>query len=228
MALINCKLCNNRISTRAEDCPKCGCPNSVRSDTQTASHQKKNCAECEHGGTDGGYSCNLCDTTLTSGFKPVTAVQGGSVSKNRRENDISTIAGLDLLVIIDELEINSSLKDVFVKIAATQSTSGFLGIRKYVTECSELKYFKAANTLSAISSNLALLTGPFYYIMFGIWRKGAVLLVMQLAALAGAVFGNQALQIVSLILLVATQTMVYCAAKYDRYRQLVLHETFWW
>lgn len=103
-----------------------------------------------------------------------------------------------------------------------------LGVRRYASDEPELRYFGSLNTANRISSNLALLLGPYYYLIHGVWRKGGLLMALQLFLIAGIVFCITPVQVAALLGLLAIQLLAYCSAKYDRYRKLMLDETFWW
>lgn len=226
MALISCKLCGNRISTRAQLCPKCGCPNIARTAKEQVAPKTKNCAACEYGGSDGGYTCNLCDAESGKPFQQTAPPQHGPLEPQTATE--GTSAPLALLVQIEELEIDSSLKGVFAKLATSTPATVLLGVRRYASNEPELRYFGSLNTANRISSNIALVLGPYYYLMHGIWRKGGLLMVAQLLLIAGIVFCITPVQVVALLGLLAIQLLAYCSAKYDRYRKLMLDETFWW
>ena len=70
--------------------------------------------------------------------------------------------------------------------------------------------------------------GGFYYILHGIWRKGVLVIVLQLGLLAALLFCIVPVQIAAVVGLALLQLIVFASAKYDRYRQLVLEEVFWW
>ena len=224
MALVTCNLCGKNISSRAVVCPKCGCPTLARKDSVQRS--TKNCSECENAGIDGHYACNLCDGDSLRAFKPRPEF------KKQQGQDLlrpsTDAADIDLLVKIDGLDIGSDLKSVFIEISATPFKSRLFGINSYTADAGELKYFRRLNSLTTICSNLAFLCGPFYYFMYMMWKKGAILLTVQLALFTGIVFGILPVSVVSLILLFVLHGICYCSAKYDRYRKLVLDEKFWW
>lgn len=225
MALVSCNLCENKISTRARYCPKCGCPNPARNESAPSS--SKDCANCENSGPDGGYACNLCDTGAFSSFQAKKSAtqqkQAAEVPMQFKGESVG-----DLLAQLDELEAGSYSKELYAKISNAVITSRVLGINLYAGDDIDLKYFRQLNTVNSVCSNLALLLGPFYYIFYGLWRKGALLLLLQILFSAGIVFGNRMAAIVSLVLLLLVQVISYCAAKYDRYRKHVLGEEFWW
>jgi len=227
MALISCKLCGNRISTRAQLCPKCGCPNIVRVAQEPVVPKTKNCAECEYGGSDGGYTCNLCDAETVKPLQQAAQPTHAPSTQPQAPGEGSP-APLALLVQIEELEIDSSLKGVFAKLATSSPASVMLGVRRYASDEPELRYFGSLNTANRISSNLALLLGPYYYLIHGVWRKGGLLMALQLLLIAGIVFCITPVQVAALLGLLAIQLLAYCSAKYDRYRKLMLDETFWW
>lgn len=225
MALVSCNLCENKISTRARYCPKCGCPNPARNDA--VPKHSKDCANCENSGPDGDYACNLCETGTFSSFQ----AKKSTAQLNQAAEGSSQFKGEsvgDLLAQLDELEVGSYSKELYAKLADAEITSRVFGINLYAGDDINLKYFRQFNTSNSVCSNMALLLGPFYYIFYGLWRKGALLLLLQILFSAGIVFGNRLAAIVSLMLLVLVQVMSYCSAKYDRYRKDVLGEEFWW
>jgi len=225
MALVKCNLCGNNISSKASICPKCGCPTLVKK--ESPSRPVKNCSECEYGGADNEYACNLCDSGSLQAFKAKSDIKGRQLEGDRH-HQFSGAADMDLLVKIDDLDVGSDLKNLFVKISTTPFQSRLIGINSYTTDDSELKYFKHLNSLATVSSNLALISGPFYYFIHAMWKKGIVLLVIQLALFSGIVFGILPVSISCFAALLGLQCICYCSAKYDRYRKLVLDEEFWW
>ena len=225
MALVKCNLCGNNISSKASICPKCGCPTLVKK--ESASRPAKNCSECEYGGVDGEYACNLCDSGSFQAFKAKSDLKDLR-SGSDRQHQFSGNTDTDLLVKIDDLDIGSDLKNVFVKIFSTPHRSRLFGIKGYTSDDSELKYFKHFNSLVTVGSNLALVFGPFYYFIHGMWKKGIVLLLIQLALFSGIVFGILPVSISCFVALLGLHCICYCSAKYDRYRKLVLDEEFWW
>lgn len=225
MALVNCNLCENKISTRARYCPKCGCPNPARKDT--ISENSKNCAACENSGPDGGYSCNLCDTGSLSSFQAKSSSNALKQDAEVKPQFKGESVG-ELLAQLDELEVGSYSKTLYSKISTAEITSRIFGINVYAGDDVDLKYFRQINTVNSVCSNAALLLGPFYYIFYGVWRKGAILVVLQLLFSAGIVFGNRTVAVLSFVLLLLVQVVCYCSAKYDRYRKAVLGQEFWW
>lgn len=225
MALVKCNLCGNNISSRALLCPKCGCPTLTPKDSAT--RRAKNCSECENGGVDGDYACNLCEGNSLKAFRAKPEIKEQQLGSDR-QHQLSSETNMDLLVKIDELDVGSDLKSLFVKISSTPLKGRLFGINRYTSDDSELKYFKHLNSLATVCSNLALVLGPFYYFVYAIWKKGIVLLLVQLALLTGSVFGILPVSISCLVALVGLHGICYCSAKYDRYRKLVLDEEFWW
>lgn len=225
MALVKCNLCGNNISSRALFCPKCGCPTLAQKDT--ASRRARNCSECENGGADGDYACNLCDGDSLQAFRAKPEIKGQQLGSDR-QHQLSGDTDIDLLVKIDGLDVGSDLKTLFVKISSTPLGSRLFGINSYISDDTDLKYFKRLNSLTTVGSNIALVFGPFYYFIHVMWKKGIVLLLVQLALLAGIVFCVLPVSISCFAALVGLQSICYCSAKYDRYRKIVLDEDFWW
>lgn len=232
MALISCKLCENKISSRARVCPKCGCPNILRTDDPLTKSNGKNCADCEYSGTDGGFSCNLCDDARNiSGYK-----QQGSSMIGRLESlmgsspaDIAKQIESNLLQIIATLDIDDDLRLIFEKIATTEIKKRRLSVNLYEGEDPALSYFSTPFvSASSIASPMALLLGPLSYFAVGLWKKGILLTILVFSLLLGTIFLIPVAAAGLVLMVFLLYLLCYCNLKYDRYRQLVLHESFWW
>ncbi len=227
MALIACKLCGKSVSSRALACPKCGCPNILRTAQQPAAAPRKNCVDCEYFGMDSSFACNLCELQgeppKSSNLRSHSQITAAEQSQLQQGTPPS-----DLLAQISALEIDPHLQELFTLIAATPISANLLGIRRFEVDIPQLRHFRTLRTTGVIDSSQALLMGGFYYILHGIWRKGVLVIVLQLGLLAALLFCIVPVQIAAVIGLALLQLIVFASAKYDRYRQLVLEEVFWW
>lgn len=225
MALVACNLCGNKISTRAKLCPKCGCPTLKQADAGRRP-AVKNCADCQHGGVDGEYACNLCDSGSLQAFKAKTGVK----SRQETEHPSARSAGADVSLVaqIESLDLDGSLKELFFMLTSATVSARIAGINFYANQDSRFRYFRRLNSFDTVGSNLALICGPLYYFLHAIWKKGALLQIAQFTLITGVVFTIQPVSLACLAGLVGLHGLCYCSAKFDRYRKLVLNETFWW
>ncbi len=225
MALIPCKLCGKAISTRALVCPKCGCPNILRTAQEASAPPKKTCIDCEYFGVDGSHACNLCEL---QGVSPKTQRSVRSQLTAEEQQMGQGRGASDLLTRISALELDPHLQELFALIAATPISAKLLGIRRFAVDLPQLRHFRSLRTGEMIDSSQALVMGGFYYILHGLWRKGGLVITLQLGLLAALLFCITPVQIGAVIGLVLLQLVIFASAKYDRYRQLVLEEVFWW
>jgi multisubunit Na+/H+ antiporter MnhG subunit len=223
MALVPCNLCNNRISTKAKSCPKCGCPNINRDETVIT--RAKNCNTCSYAPTEPGFTCNLCDVPATDSLKPTERAPSAKADLEKlfdTDSRNSSIAAR-----IAELDISRDLKDVFTMIALSERDRGPLSEMPDGDDI-RLKCFRAIDSRPTICSNLALFLGAAYYFIHGIWQKGSLLaLIMLSPALLFFLSGRVAALILAMAALYVHVTC-YRSAKRDRYRRQVLEERFWW
>lgn len=218
MALVSCGSCGHRISSWARSCPKCGYPAAGIDRHAYGGAPVRESADGRHDGVSRDVFREMGRQAQAEGASPSPLNQ-----EQQPKTDEVTRSE-----IIELLDIDSNLRHLYRKIAVTGVRSHWFGIHRFETDDSDLKYFCRLNTLTNICSTMALLLGPFYYILHRVWRKGAVLIAAQLLFSAGIVFGSRPVAATCLVAMVLVHLICCCSAKYDRYRSTVLEESFWW
>lgn len=229
MALIDCKLCGQKISSRAPFCPKCQCPTLPRE--QGNARLSDQCRAC--GLTVGldDVTCNLCPgaSTATSTRLPHSinkSVTGtfDPLAKPVETGRVSLISSK-----INGLQVGEEVKELFRLIADNPVQRMVLGIPLFRTEDSRLTIWKLGRPGRSLASIAGLCCGPFFYTALGLWKKGALLaaLLALLTVTAQEFWVNSWLM--AILIGAGVVNLWSCGmVTYDRYRNLVLDEDFWW
>ena len=228
MALIDCKLCGQRISSRAPFCPKCGCPAPPREGG--AARPSEKCLACGLTGGQDDIYCNLCPDLVQSprpGRHPhllspaIDRAKG--VSAAGRE-PVCLVASK-----INGLQVGEPLRELFRLLAGQPVPRLLAGIPWFVGGDPRLAPWNLARMAGLSALVAGLCCGPLIYALLGLWRKGAVLALIALLLTGAVVTVAGGSWIWALLVGGGVVNLWACGmVTYDRYRNLVLDEEFWW
>jgi hypothetical protein len=127
------------------------------------------------------------------------------------------------------LQVGEEDKKLFRLIADNPVQKIVLGIPLYRAEDSSLSILKLGYLVRAPASLAGLCCGPFYYVVLGLKKKGAVLAgILALLAIVAQMFWLNS-WILAILIGGGVVNLWSCGmVTYDRYRKLVLDEDFWW
>lgn len=229
MALIDCKLCGQKISSRAPFCPKCQCPTLPRE--QRSVRLSEQCRACGLTGED-EVACNLCPGATTSArpdrlTSPVSKSVAGTLEMFTKPAEPGPV-GL-IAIKINGLQVGEAVKIQFRLIADNPVQRMVLGIPLFRDEDSRLTIWKLGRPEKSLASLAGLCCGPFFYTVLGLWKKGALLTaLLALLAVAAQMFWVDS-WIMAILIGGGVVNLWSCGmVTYDRYRNLVLDEDFWW
>lgn len=228
MALIDCKLCGQKISSRAPFCPKCQCPTLPRE--QSSTRLSEQCRAC--GLTNGldDVTCNLCPGATSSApldrlvraAKPSAAAE--LLAKPAEPGRVSLIASK-----INGLQVGEEVKERFRLIAENPVHRLVLGMPLFRAADGRLSVWKLGCPGRSLAAIVGLGCAPFYYATRGLWKKGTVLAAFWALLAAGAQMFWVNSWIVAILIGGGVVNLWSCGmVTYDRYRNLVLDEDFWW